>query len=65
LDFREQKGEVAVNFVVALQDTGGLDTFPGRGDLDEDAGLVDSNGLVELRIFSLTFTYESIDLLPQ
>jgi hypothetical protein len=65
LDFREQKGEVAVDFVVALQDTGGLDTFPGGCDLDQDAGLVDTNRLVELQIFSLALTYESTDFLPQ
>jgi hypothetical protein len=65
LDFREQKGEVAVDFMVALQDTGGLDTFPSGGDLDQDAGLVNTNGLVELQIFSPAFTYESTDFLPR
>jgi hypothetical protein len=35
--------------VVTLEDTGSLDTFPGGGDLDQDAGLVDALLLVELQ----------------
>jgi hypothetical protein len=34
--------------VLGLQDVSSLDTFPGGGNLDEDAVLGDSNGLVEL-----------------
>jgi hypothetical protein len=34
--------------MVALEDLGGLDTLPGRGDLDQDAVLGDTLGLVEL-----------------
>ena len=34
LDLREEEGEVDVDTVVALEDTGGLDTFPGGSDLD-------------------------------
>lgn len=52
LDLGEEEGKVAVDAVLLLEDTGGLDTFPGGGDLDEDAGLVDSNGLVKLFICS-------------
>jgi hypothetical protein len=38
--------------VVALEDLGGLDTFPGRGDLDQDAVLGDALLLVQLFIAS-------------
>lgn len=48
LDQAEHEGEVAVDAVVALQDLGGLDTLPGRGDLDENAVLGDALSLVEL-----------------
>jgi hypothetical protein len=34
--------------VVALEDLGGLDTLPGRGDLDENTFLGDALGSVEL-----------------
>ena len=43
----EEEGEVTVDAVVALELAGGLDTLPGRGDLDEDALLLDTDGLVE------------------
>jgi hypothetical protein len=43
----EQEGQVAVNVVVPLQLSGGLDTLPGRGDLDQDPLPVDTLGLVE------------------
>jgi hypothetical protein len=36
-----------VNAVVALELASSLNTFPGRGDLDKDAFLLDSNGFVE------------------
>lgn len=44
----EHEGEVGVDTVVALKDTGGLDTLPGGSDLDQDAGLVNTDGLVKL-----------------
>jgi len=44
----EQEGKVGVDTVVALKDTGGLDTLPGGGNLDQDAGLVNTCGLVKL-----------------
>lgn len=50
LNLRKEESKVAVDFVVALEDTGGLDTFPGGGDLDQNAGFVDANGLVKLQI---------------
>jgi hypothetical protein len=43
----EEKGEVAVNVFVTLELARGLDTFPGRCDLDEHTFLPDSDGLVE------------------
>lgn len=52
LDLREEKGEVAVDAMLFLKDARGLDTFPGGGDLDEDAVLGDAFGLVELFIES-------------
>jgi hypothetical protein len=36
-----------VDAIIALEFTRSLDTFPGRGDLDQDALLLDANGLVE------------------
>ncbi len=48
LDFAEHEGEVDIDAVIALEDAGSLDTFPGGGDLDQDAGFVDTNGFVEL-----------------
>jgi hypothetical protein len=36
-----------VNAIVFLEFTSGLDTLPGRGDLDQNAVLVDADGLVE------------------
>jgi hypothetical protein len=48
LDLREHEGQVAVDAVLGLEDLGGLDAFPCRGELDEDALLVDALLLVEL-----------------
>jgi hypothetical protein len=42
LDQGEEEGQVAVDAVLGLQDVGGLDTLPGRGDLDEDTVLGDA-----------------------
>jgi hypothetical protein len=36
-----------VNAIVALELASGLDTLPGRGDLDKDAFFLDSNGFIE------------------
>lgn len=55
MDLGEEEGEVAVDSVLLLEDTGGLDTFPGGGDLDQDAGLVDTDGLVQLFDLSAPF----------
>lgn len=46
LNLREHEGQIAVNLVISLQDTGGLDTFPCGCNLDQDAGLIDANGFV-------------------
>lgn len=43
----EEEGEVAVDTVVSLELSGGLNTFPRRSDLDENSVLVDSELLVE------------------
>ena len=48
LDKGEHEGQIAVDAVLGLQDVSGLDTFPGGGNLDENAVLGDTNGLVEL-----------------
>lgn len=48
LDEGEQQGQVTVDTVFLLQFLGGLDTFPGRGDLDEDSFLGDALGLVHV-----------------
>jgi hypothetical protein len=48
LDEREHKSQVAVDAVLGLQDVSGLDTLPGRGDLDENAVLGDTSLLVQL-----------------
>ena len=48
LDEREHEGQVAVDAVLALQLVGGLDAFPGRRELDQDAGFVDAFLFVEL-----------------
>lgn len=37
-----------MNAVLGFELPGGLDTFPGGGNLDEDAVFVDTDGLVEL-----------------
>lgn len=53
----EEEREVAVDVVLGFELTGGLDTLPGRGDLDEDSVLADADLLVEgdqvlgLRVF--------------
>ena len=44
----EQESKVAVDLIVALEFTSGLDTLPGRSDFDENAILGDADGLVEL-----------------
>lgn len=51
LDLRKQESEVTVDAVLLLEDTGSLDTFPGGSDLDQDAGLVDTDSFVELQSF--------------
>ena len=43
----EEEGEVAVNAVVALELARRLDALPGRRDLDEDALLLDTDGVVQ------------------
>jgi hypothetical protein len=48
LDLGEHEGQVAVDAVLGLQDLGGLDALPCRGELDEDALLIDALLLVEL-----------------
>lgn len=48
LDEGEHEGEVGVDSVLGLEDLRSLDAFPGRGDLDQNAVLVDTNLLVEL-----------------
>lgn len=45
---RKHQRQVAVDAMLRLQDVCGLDAFPGRGDLDEDAVFVDADGFVEL-----------------
>jgi hypothetical protein len=52
LYFAEHQCQIAVYAVIALQDACGLDSFPGRGDLDQDAGFVDADVFVELRVSS-------------
>lgn len=54
LDKGEHEGQVAVDAVLGLQDVSSLDTFPGGGNLDEDAVLGDANGLVELSLLLAT-----------
>lgn len=49
LDKGEHEGQVAVDTLL-LQDLGGLDPFPSRSYLDQDTGLIDANGLVELQL---------------
>ena len=48
LDEGEHEGQVAVDAVLLLEDAGGLDTLPGGGDLNENALLWNTEGLVEL-----------------
>lgn len=45
---REEQSQVGVDAVVALQNLGGLDALPCRGDLDQNALLGDTLLLVEL-----------------
>ena len=44
----EHQGQIAGDAVFGLQDVRGLDAFPGRGDLDEDALFADVDGFVHL-----------------
>lgn len=46
LDDGEHEGEVAVDAMLRLEFTSGLDTFPGGSDLDQDAVLGDAHLLV-------------------
>jgi hypothetical protein len=48
LDQGEHEGQVGVDAVVALQDLGGLDTLPCRGNLDQDTLLANALLLVKL-----------------
>lgn len=48
LDEREHECQVGVNTVVTLQDLGGLDALPCRGDLDQDTVLRNTLSLIEL-----------------
>lgn len=48
LDGREHERQVAVDAVLRLQDLSSLDTLVGRGNLDQNAVLRNTNGLVEL-----------------
>ena len=43
----EEQGQVAVDVLVGLQVSGGLDTFPGGSDLDQDSLSLDADGFVE------------------
>lgn len=43
----EEQGQVAVNVLVGLQVSGGLDTFPGGSDLDQDSLSLNTDGFVE------------------
>ncbi len=43
----EEKGEVGVDAVIALELARGLNTLPSRRDLDKDALLLHANRLVE------------------
>jgi hypothetical protein len=43
----KEKGEIAVNSLVALKLAGGLDAFPGRCDFNEHALFLDSDGIVK------------------
>jgi len=43
----KEEGKVAVDAVIALEFTSSLDAFPCRGDLDQNAVLVDANRLVK------------------
>ena len=52
LDLAEHEGQVAVDAVVALQDLGGFDALPCRGDLDQDPLLGNTLLLVELCVYN-------------
>jgi hypothetical protein len=56
LDDGEHQGEVAVDAMLGLEFAGGLDTFPGRGDFDEDAVLADALLFIELGVCSPSAT---------
>ena len=49
LDQREHKGQVAVDSLL-LEDFGRLNTFPGRGNLDQDTRLVNTLFFVKLGV---------------
>ena len=42
----EEKGKVAVDAILGLELLRRLDTLPGRGDLDENALLLNADGVV-------------------
>jgi hypothetical protein len=43
----KEKGEIAVNALIAFKLAGGLDAFPGRCDFNEHAFFLDSDGFVK------------------
>jgi hypothetical protein len=49
LDEREHQSQVGVDAVIPLEDLGGLDTLPCRGDLDKNALLANALLLVQLQ----------------
>ena len=53
LNLREHEGKVAVDTVLGLQDLSSLDALPCRGELDENALLVNASLLVELHRVSI------------
>lgn len=53
LDLGEHERQVAVDAVLGLQDLSSLDALPCRGELDENALLVNAGLLVELRPVSI------------
>lgn len=61
LNLREHEGKVAVDSVLRLEDLSGLDAFPCRRDLDENAVLLNTLLLVQLPTVSLESTRLSRD----
>ena len=55
----EHEGQVGVDAVLALELVSGLDTLPGRGELNEDARLVNAGLLVELVLLSVLCTFNA------